>query len=528
MHENILSIILLLIIACGVSLLLMRVKMPYSTALVVAGLAIGYFNLIPGIRLEPDVVMYIFLPILLFEGAISTNLTRLKENFWPIFVLSVPGVALSILVIGSLVHFLLGLPWVLSFLLGSIIAPTDTISILSILKTLKIPPRLATIMEGENLFNDGAALVLFRTLLGLLFTQQVNYPEVAVGLAFSILGGLAIGFGLGYLASLIIKPVKDNMVEIMITAVLAIGSYLVAESFHIGPLHASGVIAVVTSGLVIGSYGWKNALSPATQIALGSFWQFAGFIVNSLVFLMVGISADIHAILSNPATLGMIAILFLIMLAGRILTIYPSFWITNRLTPALVPARWQHIFVWGNIKGSISLALVLALPPSTPQRELLVSLAFGVVLSSLILQGLTLRNFIRWLKVDLLPTVQLEYEKKTGQILISRQVQEELARIHEEGLISRDVYNHLRSRYQIFANRAERELKKMQEAAPTLEEEEFLTVEERMVKLEKNIITNALREGILSYEAAKELLDKTDNRLVRLMAKRAIKEQRSE
>ncbi len=527
MHENLVSIILMLIIACGVSLLLMRVKMPYSTALVVAGLAIGYFKLIPGVKLDPEVVMYLFLPILLFEGAISTNLTRLKENFWPIFVLSVPGVAVSILIIGTLIHFLLNLPWVLSFLLGSIIAPTDTISILSILKTLKIPPRLGTIMEGENLFNDGVALVLFRTILAIVFTHEINYVQIGFGLAFSIVGGLMIGFGMGYIASIILKPVKDNMVEIMITAVLAVSSYLVAESFHVGPLYASGVIAVVAAGLMIGSYGWKNALSPSTQIALGSFWQFAGFLVNSLVFLMVGLAADIHSILSSPSTLSMIFMVFLAMLAGRILTIYPSFWITNLFGKVHVPAKWQHIFVWGNIKGSLSLALAIGLPLNTPQRDLLISLVLGVVLSSLILQGLTLRYFIRWLRVNILPTSQFEYEQKTGQILVSRHVQEELTRIHEDGLISRQVYNHLRSRYQIVATRAEKELKKLQEELPSLEEEEFLLVEERMVKLEKNIITNALREGVLSYEAAKELLDRADGRLVRLMARRAMKEQKS-
>lgn len=518
-HEIIISITILLLIASIVAFIVSRIRLPYSTALVITGLVISYYKLLPGISLSPDLVLNVFLPILLFESAIMINFNRFRENFIPIMFLAVPGVFIAMMITGSIIHFALGLPWIYSFLIAVILAPTDTISVLSIFKTLRLPARLSQIIEGETLLNDGSAIVLFKVILAMIAIPQVNYVLVGFNIIWVVIGGIIVGGICGYIVSQLIRPLQDNMVEITLTFVLAFGAYQIAEAIHV-----SGVIAVVVAGIFIGTYGWRRVLTTSSQIVLASFWQFIAFIVNSIVFILIGFNINFDILGANliPA-----AIAFSAMFVGRLISIYPPFILFNKFSTLKgfieYPIRWQHIFVWANIKGSISMALALSIPASTPYRDLIISIIFGIVLASLVLQGLTLGYVIRMLKLSNTGIAQYDYEYNLAQVLISRKVQEELDVMYNDGLIPIDIYNRMRSKYQVAYAKAERELRKIHDEVPDIALDQYLSVEEKLLLLEKVTISNCIRDNIISTENGDTMLDKIDQKLLKVVNRKNLR-----
>jgi CPA1 family monovalent cation:H+ antiporter len=266
----------------------------------------------------------------------------------PVAILSTIGMLVMTVITGGALHFALGLPWAVALLLGSMLSITDTVSVLAIFKELKVPPRLATIVEGESLFNDGTALVLFRLILAVVATGQFDPLRSATDVILVTLGGLLIGGMLGLACSWAMQQTRDHLTEILLTTLLALGAFFLSEE-----LHVSGVIAVVVAGLVVGNYGWRRALAPSSQIALGSFWEYAGFGVNSLLFLLVGI--NIHFV-DVVGFIPAILVAFVALHLGRMVAVYPTFALLNRFEVEPVPLTWQHTMMWGNIKGSLTMA----------------------------------------------------------------------------------------------------------------------------------------------------------------------------
>lgn len=522
-HDLIISVTVLLLVASVVAFFVSRTRVPYSTALVITGLIISYYKLLPGITLSPDLVLNVFLPILLFESAIMINFNRFRENWMPILFLAIPGVFIAMLVTGSIIHFAIGLPWLYSFLVAVILAPTDTISVLSIFKKLKLPSKLANIMEGEVLLNDGSAIVLFKTILVMLSLSHVNYVLTGLNVIWVILGGVVVGGICGYFVAQLIKPQQDNMVEITLTFVLAFGAYQIAEAIHV-----SGVIAVVVAGIFIGTYGWRRVLTTSSQIVLASFWQFIAFIVNSIVFLLIGFGINFEVFGANIIA---ILIAFLAVFIGRIASIYPAFIFFNRLsvlrgTPKY-PLNWQHIFVWANIKGSISMAMALSLPAATPHKDLIVSIIFGIVLASLVIQGLTLVPLIKLFKLSNSGIARYDYEYNLAQVLVAKTVQEELEKLFNDGLIPLDMYNRMRSRYQVSYAKSERELRKIHDEVPDIALEQLLSLEEKVLILEKITINNCVRDNIISVENGDQMIDKIDGKLLKVMNRKNLRSYRA-
>src|SRR5262245_25530118 len=345
-----LSIVLeLLLVAAAVGLLAKRLKVHANVALVLAGAGLGALHLVSPTHLDPDVVINIFLPILLFEAAISTDLRRLRRNLAPVVLLSVPGMLLTVVVAGTVIRQALGLPWSISFLLGSILAPTDTIAVIATFRKVRVPGRLATIVENESLFNDGTALVAFATLLGLARDGRFHPAAMAYELVWVIVGGLGVGFAVGWLTSQALRKIDDHLMEIMMTVLVTYGSWLLAAR-----LGASSVIAVVTAGITIETAGWA-ALTPTGKVAIRSVWQVAAFGVNSVVFLLLGLQVQPAELL---AALPAVGVGLLALTLGRAATIYPMLAV-QRLFDEPVPLRWQHLLVWGNLKGGLSMALAL-------------------------------------------------------------------------------------------------------------------------------------------------------------------------
>jgi CPA1 family monovalent cation:H+ antiporter len=389
----------LLIAAAIIAMLAKRLRIPYTVSLVFGGLLLGVIHLPilsplqPGHRpdwLTPDVILILFLPALVFEGSVKLDVRELLRNSVPLLLLANAGVLLAALVTGYLVHWLIGLPVLIALLFGSIISATDPISVLAIFKDLRVDKRLSLIMEGESLLNDGTAVVLFGILFGAIVAEKLTLPKGLEQYVLAVAGGAVLGSALGYLASRITGTVDDPQIEITLTTILAYGSYLLA--FH---LHLSGVIATASAGLMLGNFGAKRGMSAGTRTAMQSFWEYISFVMNSLVFLLIGLEIHVRELLQNWTSVVLaVGAVFL----GRALAVYLLVPLSNRFAEK-IPLRWQHVAVWGGLRGALALALALSLTTAFPYREQILNLTFGVVIFSILVQGLTIKPLVRILKL---------------------------------------------------------------------------------------------------------------------------------
>jgi CPA1 family monovalent cation:H+ antiporter len=269
------------------------------------------------------------------------------------------------------------------------VAATDPVSVLATFKALGLSPRLTTLVEAESLFNDGTAVVVFKIVFAAAVAGVAFNPLAAAGdFAFTVVAGIVLGALAGALVSWMVRITDNHLIEITLSTVAAYGTYLAADR-----IHASGIIAVVVAGLVMGRYA-RAGMSEDTQVAVGYFWEYAAFLANSVLFILIG--ASLHPETLLP-TLGVVAIAIAASLLGRALSVYPLVALTNRFGS---PVRfvWQHIMVWGGLRGALSMALVLSLDVHTPYRDQMISIVFGVVLFSLLVQGTTIGPWLQRLK----------------------------------------------------------------------------------------------------------------------------------
>ena len=316
-------LIWMLIAASVIALLAARLRIPYTVALVLGGLAIGSVSIhLPVLEtlvsfrpnwLTPNVTLVIFLPPLLFEGSLKLQFRQLRENAQPILLLATAGVLVATLVTGFAAHWVLGLPILVALVFGAITAATDPISVLAIFKEISVPRRLAVTVEGESLFNDGTAAVLYGILVAGIASGNLGIWKGVQEFFFEVLGGIALGGALGYAIAKLTQKVKALQVEITLSTVLAYSAYLLGQD-----LQVSGVIAVVAAGITFGNMG-TAAMTPRTRIALWSFWEYFSFVVNSLLFLLIGLQVHVAELLRawRPTLLAVATVLL-----GRVLCVY--------------------------------------------------------------------------------------------------------------------------------------------------------------------------------------------------------------
>ncbi|MBE9226885.1 sodium:proton antiporter [Phormidium sp. LEGE 05292] len=510
--ELVIALIILLLVATGVALISRQFRVPYVTGLVLAGLAIT--DLLPRrIGLDPSLIFNLFLPILVFEAAINTDISRLRSTVKPILLLAGPGVLISSAITAILLKFGLGLLWIPALLVGVILAITDTVSVIAVFKEVAVPSRLSTIVEGESLFNDGVALVLFSLILKLNSTGKFVLIDGLQELFVVIAGGILVGLALGYLSTGLLTRSDDPLSSMLLTVAVALGTFQIGQFIHV-----SGVVAVVVAGLIVGNMGISSNISASSRIALLSFWEYAGFGVNTFIFLLIGLEIDLITIWE---TLPAILLAIVAYQVGRLLSVYPLLWAVRWFDRA-IPLPWQHVLFFGNIKGSLSMALALSLPAIIPGRERLIALVFGTVLLSLVGQGLSLPWFVRQLKLSHFSEFRQQTEELQAQLMTSKAAQDELDSLLKAGVLPKSIYEEMRSTYQVkvaAAEKALRDLYNRREDEFDINDSnrsKFDAIKRRLLLAEKGALNEAIRKRIISDEIAQNRIRNIDRQLLQL------------
>ncbi len=503
-------LIILLMIATVVALITQRLRIPYVTGLVLAGLPITeVFS--RRIGLDPSLVLNLFLPILIFEAAINTDIRRLRSTFKPIALLAGPGSVFSSAIIALLVKFGLGLDWIPALLIGVILANTDTVSMIAVFKEIRVPSRLSTIVEGETLFNDAAALVSFNLILVVYATGSLTVVEGVRELLVVAVGGGLVGAVFGYLSLPIFIRLSDPLSSLLLTVALALGTFQVGQS-----LGVSGAVAVVIAGLIFGNLGLPRSSSASDRMTLLSFWEYAGFGVNTFIFLLIGIEI-------NPFTLWRILpSILLVILAyqlGRILSVYLLL-MGLRWFDRPIPLRWQHVLFLGNIKGSLSMALALSIPLTLPGRESIIALVFGSVLFSLVGQGLSLPWLVKRLKISRMSDVTQQIGALQIQLIAAKAAQEELDSLLKSGVLPKAVYEEFWASYQTRVAESERVLRdfyNQYRAGQSASDRSGLdAIRRRLLLAEKGAMGDALRKRILPEDLVQPYIKDLDEMLLAL------------
>ena len=370
------------------------IKQPTPTALVLIGLGVALTKLLPTISLTHDVAFFLILPPILFQGGMHLNIEHLKQDWKSIGLLAIPGVIISSILVGYPLSYFWHIPLNYALLFGALISPTDTVSVLAIMKKVKAPERLRTILEAESLFNDGTGVVLFVVILTMIQSHQpLDLRRALFQFLLVTGGGALVGCLCGYLTHLFLKMIKGHLLGVILTVVLAFGAPLIAES-----LHCSGIIAVVTAGLMIGA-GRLSYMSPKSKETVKTFWKIIDFIVNSLIFLIIGLQLQVIGKNNLLEFKGLILIGIMAVLISRILVVYPIILSYNRISKPSIPLVWNHVLFWGGLRGTIPIILMLQLP-EFQYRPLFLSATFGIVLFSIIIQGLTIEPLLKKLKLQ--------------------------------------------------------------------------------------------------------------------------------
>lgn len=518
-----LGFVILLSLAALVAILVRRVvRLPYTVALVLAGLVLSLFPDFIGVTISSDLILAILVPPLIFEASLHIGWNRLRRDLLPILLLAVVGVALSTYLVAEIVLVVLeedAIPFSAAIAFGALISATDPVAVVAFFRSLGVSKRLSLLVEGESLLNDGVAIVIFGLAAGLIETTGPGVAGGGLDAAASVLltfvrvaiGGLSVGVVLGYVVSqIILRHVDDPLIETATTVSVAFGAYVAAEAFHL-----SGILAVVAAGILVGNIGTQNT-SPTTQVTLDNFWEFMAFVANSLVFLFIGLRIELRQFQPN---LFPIFVAVLAVLLSRAIVVYAMGWLNNRLNPKNhISLAYRHVMFWGGLRGAISLALALTLQEFFAPRvalELQI-MTFGVVLFTLLVQGATISRIIERLNLSRRLGRVVAQQRYQGMLFASRAGKRELDRLYDEGILAANVWEAMAEVYDREIKQRNRALRDHLLDHPELELEMVLQAREDTLRAERSAIAEVFRRGLISEEVYQTLLRETDNRAAAL------------
>jgi CPA1 family monovalent cation:H+ antiporter len=404
------AVLLLMCAVVGVVMLGRRLQIPYPIALVIGGLGISLMPGLPVVRINPDHVFLLFLPPLLYAAAWFTSWHDFKANLRPISLLAFGLVLFTTFVVGIVLHALIpAVPLALAFAFGAIVSPPDAVAATAIAQQVRLPKRIVTVLEGESLVNDATGLIALRFALAAAASGAFSVSGAAMAFTWVVAGGLALGLAVAVLFARLMRLIKDDSLLITISLLIPYIAYLPAER-----LHVSGVLATVAAG-IYGGWTEPELLTAKTRLNATAVWSMLVFLLNCVLFVMIGLYLpEVMRALEHYSTGQLIAYGAIVsgaVILVRPIWVFPGTWLPRLLSRRLrerdpIPP-WRHIMIvsWSGMRGVVSLAAALALPMSLrdgqplPQRSLLIFLTFCVILSTLVLQGLSLPYIIRWLGV---------------------------------------------------------------------------------------------------------------------------------
>jgi CPA1 family monovalent cation:H+ antiporter len=507
-------VILLLLAATVVAILARRVRIPYTVALVLAGLVLGAVHAFDPPHLTQELLFSVFLPGLVFEAAFHLDFGALWRNRAAVAALAVPGVAISIALTAALLTAVVralqpdtGFGWPHALVFAALIAATDPIAVVAIFKTLGAPKRLGLLMEGESLLNDGTAVVFFTLVLAYVSGGDVTAAKMVGDFVLIVGAGALVGGAVGLAASQVIRLIDDAMLEITVTTIAAYGSFAAAEQ-----LHVSGVIATVVAGLLCGNYGARVGMSPSTRVAVEVFWEYVAFALNSLVFLLIGFEVHVGAL--STSWLPILAA-FVAVTAGRGVVVALVATLLRRTREA-VPRRWVPVLAWGGLRGGLSMVLALSLPATFAYRELLVTMTFGVVALSILGQGLTMAPLLRRLGVVRPRAARAAYERARAELELAAESLVELTAMVEARRISPAAADEVRAGYQARVREAEAAVEALRVERHEVFDEEVRRTRRHLLLLERTQLRDALNSGLIGEDPYRTLAADLDARLIRL------------
>jgi len=488
----------LLFVAVLVGIAAHRLRVPYTVGLVLMGLALTLASQVE-LDISPSLILALLVPPLIFEAAFHLNVNDLRRNLGAILMLAVPGVLLTTFIVGGVVAWGAGLAFPAALVFGAVVSATDPVSVVALFRSMGVPRRLQVLLEGESLFNDGTAIVIFNLVVAIAAAGAATFNPLMSVVDFIIVagGGLLVGLLLGAAVSQLISGIDDYLIETTLTAVLAFGAYLIAEL-----LGVSGVLAVVAAGLVNGNIG-PRGMSPTTRIVVYNFWEFAGFVANSFIFLLIGLQIDLSLLFLHWKAIawGIGAIL-----AARAVSVYGL----SRFN-SVIPVRWQHVLYWGGLRGAISLALVLSLPALLPDASNEIQLmTFGVVLFTLIVQGLTMRPLVKGLGLIERSEMQDEYERRHARAVASRAAYEHLLRRNRQGLLSDHTWQMVGPLLHEHNRSLAGAVREVMTADPSVEAEELDTARREGLRAQRSAVNSLLKDGVISEENFSQLVQEID------------------
>ncbi len=498
-----------LLLAIGVLLALSPVlRVPLPILLVFGGVALGFVPGLPHVVLPPDLILVAILPPLLYSSAFFTGLRDLRTNLRPISQLALGLVAVTMTGVAAVAHQWVGLSWPVAFTLGAIVSPTDSLASTEIAGRLGAPRRVVSIMEGESLVNDGTALVLYKTAIGVAVGGTFSILHVGVHFVLNVVGGIAVGLGVGYVVRRVRRVLDDPPVEVSIAVLTGYLAYLPASA-----LGVSGVLAAVTVGVYMGWYT-PELTTVQTRLSGNAFWEILVFVVNALLFVLVGIQlrSIIDALKGSSTSYIRDAVLVSAAVIISRLVWVPIVAYGSRFFFPKIRAKdpyppWQYpvILSWAGIRGAVSLAAALALPSDFPDRTLIIFLTFSVIVATLVLQGLTLPALIRRLNVT--DDGAAAYEDAKARIKAAEAALARLEELAEEDWVNPTTAERLRGTYTFRRDRFK----------ARLDDEDDGTIEDQSARFQRlrRELLDAERDAVSSLRNAGTINDDVMQRVYR-------------
>jgi len=502
------AITALLLVAAAVLALSKRLHLPFTVMLVVAGIALSeWARWAPGLlsplvqfQISPDVILFVFLPTLIFESSLHLDARELRRNLLPVLTLAVPGLLISTAIIATVVAYFTPIDFAAALVLGAILSATDPVAVISLFKQLGAPRRLTILVEGESLFNDATAIVASQILLAIAVAGYVSTQTIVSGVGdftFVFFGGAVVGWVLAVITGYVLGRVEgDPLIEISLTMFLAYFSFLVAE--HV--LHVSGVMATVAAALTIGGWG-RSKISASVNEYLENFWEYLAYVANALIFLLVGLTINLAAIAQSWSMLIWVILAMLLARAVVVFTLVP---LVGRLPGAdVINRKYQTVMYWGGLRGAIALAIVLSLG-DFPYADTFVVLVIGAVLFTLIIPGLSIEQLIKYLGLHHPPLADrmAEAEARLGA---KRSALEDLPELQKDAAFSSRTATRLRTEYQLTIDDAEEQFDE-QRAQELDDIQEYNLLLLKCFSVQKAFYHDKLGRGHLSEQTYRNLV----------------------